>query len=60
MYECMYVLYCRCAELFVKYFEVLEQSDRRLDAERQALIEEGDEEALQELEDEEALYLEVR
>ena len=43
----------------MKYFEVLEQTDRRLEAERQDLIGEGDEEALQEFEDEEALYLEV-
>ena len=57
--EYCYASYCRCAELFVKYFEVLEQTDRRLEAERQDLIGEGDEEALQEFEDEEALYLEV-
>lgn len=43
----------------MKYFELLEQTDERLETQRQELEDEGDEEALAEFEDEEYIHSEV-
>lgn len=52
-------IFLRCVELFVMYFERVEQTDEHLRREMERLREEEAEEELEQLQDEENIHMEV-